>query len=70
LGWLHQGCDGDLAAFFRLAADDYPFDFVFNIFFRLRRRDPVLELQFLLPVLARLCTLKLPCVKVFVTVCV
>ena len=66
--WLHQGCDGDLAAdfFSILALVVFLVTFILKSApkssFSLWRRDPVLELQFLLP-LWSLCTLKLLCVK-------
>jgi hypothetical protein len=63
--WLHQGCDGDLAAdfFSILALVVFLVTFILKSApkssFSLWRRDPVLELQFLLP----FCTRKLLCVK-------
>jgi len=59
--WLHQGCDSDLSAdFLNFGAGDFPFKIPFKkcfeiVVFSLWRRDPVLELQFLLS----LCTRKI-----------
>ena len=61
--WLHQGCDSDLSAdFLNVGAVDFPLKNPFKkrfkiVVFSLWRRDPVLELQFLLS----LCTRKLLC---------
>jgi hypothetical protein len=55
LEWLHQGCDSDLSAdFLNFGASNFPFKNPFKkcfkiVFFSLWRRDPVLELQFPMP---------------------
>ena len=54
LEWLHQGCESDLSAdFVNFGANNFPFKIPFKkcfkiVFLSLWRRDPVLELQFLL----------------------
>ena len=53
--WLHEGCDSDLSAdFLHFGASDFPSKNPFKkcfkiVFFSLWRRDPVLELQFPMP---------------------
>jgi len=55
LEWLHPGCDSDLSADFRnFGASNFPFKNIFKkcfkiVFFLVWRRDPVLELQFPMP---------------------
>ena len=51
LEWLHESCDKNLSAdFLQFGADEFPSKNAFKIFFvSLRRRDPVLELQFPTP---------------------
>ena len=71
LEWLYEGCDSDLSAdFLNFGASNFPLIYIYIyfflqcfkiVFFSLWRRDPVLELQFLL----WLCTRKLLCVKTF-----
>ena len=53
--WLHPGCEMALSAdFLHFGASDFPFKIPFKmcykiVFFSLWRRDPVLELQFPMP---------------------
>ena len=67
LEWLHHGCESDLSAdFLNFGANNFflkiPFKKCFKIvFLSLWRRDPVLELQFLLWLYTR----KLLCAKTF-----
>ena len=69
--WLHHSCDSDLSAdFLNFGASDFPLKILLKKVlqnhrtFWLRRVDPVLELQFLAPLLEEASVCKSPCVCV------
>ena len=69
--WLHRSCDSDLSAdFLNFDAGDFPLKILLKKVlqnhrtFWLRRVDPVLELQFLAPLLEEASVWKSPCVCV------